>query len=78
MPRMSHTSGRGRGRSASDRGGSHSSVPSGHRTSFADMDDYRTMTDYESMPTTDSSHMASLEHPPTSFSGPPKLFLDGA
>ncbi|GAB2271298.1 hypothetical protein Dimus_006139 [Dionaea muscipula] len=76
MPRTSHSSsrdtGRGRGCSLSDRGGSHSSILSSHRTSSADIDDYRAMPDYESMPTADSSP----EHPPTSSSGPTELFLD--
>ncbi|GAB2290199.1 hypothetical protein Dimus_024481, partial [Dionaea muscipula] len=79
MPCTSHSSGRGRGRSSSDRGGSHSSTPSGHRTSSADLDDYRVMADYESMPTVYSSHMpSSSEHPPTSSSGTTELFLDGS
>ncbi|GAB2290034.1 hypothetical protein Dimus_024327, partial [Dionaea muscipula] len=85
---MSHSSGRGtgrdtgrgRGQSPSDRGGSHSSTPSAHRTSCANIDDYRAMDDYESMPTADSSHMlSSSEHPPpTSSSSATKLFLDGS
>ncbi|GAB2299599.1 hypothetical protein Dimus_033661, partial [Dionaea muscipula] len=87
MPRTSHSSGRGRGRSpsdrggrsSSDRGGSHSSTTSAHRISSADIDDYRAMTDYESMPTADSSHMPSLsEHPRTSSFGPTEIFLDGS
>ncbi|GAB2299318.1 hypothetical protein Dimus_033393, partial [Dionaea muscipula] len=70
ISRTSHSSGRGRGRSPSDRGGSHSSTPSGHHTSSADIDDYRSMDDYESMPTVDSSHMpSSPEHPPLRFYG---------
>ncbi|GAB2299172.1 hypothetical protein Dimus_033244, partial [Dionaea muscipula] len=64
--------GRGRGRSPSDRDGSHSSTPSSHCTSSVDIDGYRVMPDYESMPTADSL----LEHPPTSSSGPMELFLD--
>ncbi|GAB2296661.1 hypothetical protein Dimus_030770, partial [Dionaea muscipula] len=87
MPRTSHSSGHGKGRSPSDRGGrspsdrggSHSSNPSAHRTSSVDIDGYRAMADYESMPTVDSSHMpSSAEHPPTSSSGPTELFLDGS
>ncbi|GAB2266789.1 hypothetical protein Dimus_001777, partial [Dionaea muscipula] len=79
MPRTNHSSGRGRGRSPSDRGGSHLSTPSGHHTSFADINDYRVMVDYDSMHIADSSHMpSSSEHPPTSSSGPTELFLDGS
>ncbi|GAB2269050.1 hypothetical protein Dimus_003980, partial [Dionaea muscipula] len=86
MPPTSHSSGRGRGQSPSDRagwspsdrGGCHSSTPSSHHTSSTDIDDYRVMSDYESMPTADSSHMPLLaEHQPTSSSGPTELFLDG-
>ncbi|GAB2302208.1 hypothetical protein Dimus_036225, partial [Dionaea muscipula] len=77
MPRTSHSSGRGRGRSPSDRGGrspsdrgsSHSSTPSAHRTPSADIDDYLHRADYERPPTADSYHMpSSSEHPPTSSS----------
>ncbi|GAB2288514.1 hypothetical protein Dimus_022844, partial [Dionaea muscipula] len=35
-----------------------------HCASSGDMDDYRIMHDHKSMPTADSSHMASQEHPP--------------
>ncbi|GAB2274770.1 hypothetical protein Dimus_009543, partial [Dionaea muscipula] len=83
MSRTSHSSGRGRRRSLTDRAGSHTSTPSaGHRSSPSVeqgdyIDDYRTMPGYDSMPT-DSFHMpSSPEHPPTSSSVPPELFLDG-
>ncbi|GAB2290706.1 hypothetical protein Dimus_024980, partial [Dionaea muscipula] len=84
MPRTSHSSSRGRGRSPTDRGGSHTSTPSASHCSSPSVelddyiDDYRAIPGYDSMPT-DSSHMpSSPEHPPTSSSGPPEQFLDGA
>ncbi|GAB2266346.1 hypothetical protein Dimus_001355, partial [Dionaea muscipula] len=82
IPHTSHSSGRGRGRSLTDRGGNHTSIPSAGPSSSTSVerddyiDDYRTVDLHESTPT-DSSYMASPEHPPTSSSGPPELFLDG-